>query len=104
MLRSTEPPPLPTYPPPLPAMPNPFASDTEIIPPPLPKIGFPPPLPQPTEFARRPPPLPRLQRSRGAVELLFAGIEWIFGLISVIVGLAVLATVPLLHGLSSARS
>jgi hypothetical protein len=98
MSRSIVPPPLPQLPPPLPA-----TFDREpIVPPPLPLIHspvVPPPLPRRDELESGPPPLPR-RRSRSEVQLLFAGIEWVFGFFCLLGGLAVLAAVPLLQFLS----
>jgi hypothetical protein len=98
MSRSIVPPPLPQLPPPLPAT---FAREP-VVPPPLPLIHspvVPPPLPRREELEAVPPPLPRRQ-SRSELQLLFAGIEWVFGFFCLIGGLAVLAAVPLLQFLS----
>jgi hypothetical protein len=99
MSRSIEPPPLPTLPPPLPVR----AGREPACPPPLPVPApaiVPPPLPCRHDHEDiAPPPLPR-RRSRGGVELVFAGIEWIFGFFCLIGGLAVLAAVPVLQFLS----
>lgn len=102
MSRSIVPPPLPPYPPPLPAAfdrPPPLPVREEAIA--LPDVTLlPPPLPHRIEDREPvPPPLPR-RRSRGEVELLFAGIEWIFGFFCLIGGLAALAALPIFQFLS----
>jgi Protein of unknown function (DUF4013) len=79
MIRTSDPPPLPTLPPPLPH-----------LPPPLPDQIYRDPIP---------PPLP-LRKARNEFLLIIAGIEWIFGLFCLIGGLAFLASVPLLSFLS----
>ena len=79
MSRTSEPPPLPILPPPLP--------------------HFPPPLPDEISCDVVPPPLP-LRTPLNELLLIFAGIEWIFGLVCQIGGLALLAAVPLLSFLS----
>jgi hypothetical protein len=106
MSSPTIPPPLSLSPPPLPtarigepvrppALP-PFDPDRR----PLESIAYPPPLPAPNDDRQpTPPPLPR-RRSRGEVELLFAGVEWVFGFFCLIGGLAILAALPLLQFLS----
>jgi len=96
MTRPIEPPPLPTLPPPLPVVLTPFGDG----PPPLPAIE-PPPLPDRTDEPEPvPPPLPERRRSRSEIELLFAGIEWLFGFVCLICGLAVLAALPIIQFLS----
>jgi hypothetical protein len=101
MLRPTEPPPLPPLPPPLPAGHRPLSSvevrealgDSSIVPPPLPprsRVG--------REIS--PPALPRPKRGPNEIQLLFLGIEWLFGLACLIGGLAVLASLPVLQFLS----
>ena len=98
MARSTVPPPLPPLPPPVPTF-----EREPAFPPPLPVVRppvVPPPLPFPTaDHAVTPPPLPR-RRSRTDVEVLFAGVEWVFGFFCLIGGLAVLAALPVLQFLS----
>lgn len=102
MSRSTVPPPLPPYPPPLPAaFDRPTALPVlEANAPVAVLVAVPPPLPRPAEDREpTPPPLPR-RRSRSEIELLFAGVEWIFGFFCLLGGLAVLAAVPILQFLS----
>ena len=100
MTRSTEPPPLPAVPPPLPAR-----RGTVAVVPELPGEGsvvVPPPLPlwRPHERELKPPPLPRPEPRPNPIQLLFLGVEWVFGLASLIGGLAVLAALPVLQFLT----
>jgi hypothetical protein len=102
MSRSIVPPPLPPYPPPLPV--SRTASPEPVEPPPLPvrhpRPVVPPPLPhleddrQPT-----PPPLPG-RRFRSDIEVLFAGLDWVFGFFCLLGGLATFAALPVLQFLS----
>src|SRR5439155_12024985 len=96
MTRPIEPPPLPPFPPPLPS-PRPASEGHAAV-----FTGFPPPLPdrRDSDIELGPPPLPRRRRSRSEIELVFAGVEWLFGLACVIGGLAVLAALPVLQFLS----
>jgi hypothetical protein len=101
MTHSTVPPPLPPYPPPLPA----GLAPEPVEPPPLPvrDLGprplVPPPLPRTDDRELTPPSLPR-RRSRSEVELLFAGVEWVFGFFCLLGGLATFAALPVLQLLS----
>jgi len=66
-------------------------------PPPLPAVE-PPPLPERIDECEiAPPPLPERQRSPSEIEVLFAGIEWLFGFVCLIYGLAVLAALPVIQ-------
>jgi hypothetical protein len=96
MSRPIEPPPLPPMPPPLPARHELIDDHAAVF------VGFPPPLPDQREEQPHvtPPPLPQRRRSRSEIELLFAGIEWLFGLACLLGGLAVLAALPVLQFLS----
>jgi hypothetical protein len=101
MTRSTEPPPLPALPPPLPGAGRTRLSLEDRTPEPD-SVVYPPPLPtrEPDERDLVPPPLPRAKRGPSGIRLLFLGIEWLFGLVCLIGGLAVLAALPLLQFLS----
>jgi hypothetical protein len=101
MTRPTEPPPLPPLPPPLPAPPRSLpAFDTRGA------VAAPPALPSPLPARLRhdrevvPPAFPRSKRGPNEVQLLFLGIEWLFGLACLMGGLAVLASLPVLQFLS----
>ncbi len=102
MNRPIDPPPLPVFPPPLPSSlvanrPLALAEPSRV---PLGEsVSLPPPLPSQYDWDRTPPPLPR-HRSRNEFQLLFAGIEWIFGLFCLIGALAILAALPVLQFLS----
>jgi len=83
-------------PPPLPATREPIDGHTAVF------VGFPPPLPDQRDEQRKltPPPLPQRRRSRSEIELLFAGVEWLFGLGCMLGALAILAALPVLQFLS----
>lgn len=106
MARSTDPPPLPAYPPPAPPpLPSPRVSNTlpvlesEGYRPGSRAVALPPPLPE-EEPAPVPPPLPWRRRTMTDWQKLVAGVEWLFGLMCLMGGLAALASIPILNFLS----
>ena len=88
MTHRTEPPPLPVLPPPLPAA-RPALGDS---------VAYPPPLPD--RPPADPPPLPLRKRGPNEIQMLTLGIEWVFGLVCLVGGLAFLAALPVLQFLS----
>jgi len=97
-----EPPPLPIVPPPLPVQARsgslaPSWSRSKQNEPE--RMAYPPPLPDSVEYETTSPPLP-VRHGRTYIGSLFDGTRWLFGLVCLIGGLAMLASIPILQFLS----